>query len=386
MIKKTYTLFTLLLLISLLGCKSQNRENEIIKIGLIAPITGEISNVGKETVNAAQLAVDEINASGGLPVGDKNYTIELLIEDNEDNAQKAAEAAQKLINKDGVLAIIGPQASRNAIPAANIAENARTPMISPWSTNPQTTAGKEYVFRVAFIDSFQGQVMARFTFEELEGSCQLCENKVGVLYDIASDYNKGIADIYKDVIESAGGKILAFESYTTGETDFSQQLERIKENGVEILFLPNYYNEIPLQVQQAKEMGMEIDFIGSDSWSGLAETDLSMLEGSFFSAHYSPDTANETAQVFIQNYQERYGETPKDVAALTYDAFGLLYQAIQSQIEITPETIRDGLAATQAYSGVTGTMEYRGTGDPIKSAVILKIENGEFVFYKEIKP
>lgn len=376
----------ILIFLNLQACSVSQENEKTIKVGVIAPITGDISTVGTSTVNAAHLAVDEINNAGGLLVNNTRYTIEIVIEDNEDKEQAAVDAAKKLINKDGVVAIIGPQASRNAIPVSTIAENSQIPMISPWSTNPLTTEGKDYVFRVAFIDSFQGQVMARFTFEELTGNCELCQNKVAVLYDIASDYNKGIAEIYKDVIENAGGKVVAFESYTTGETDFSKQLQVIQASGANVLFLPNYYNEVPEQIRQAKAMGLEMNFIGSDSWSGIAQTDLPDLEGSFFSTHYSPDTANETAKNFIAAYQERYQKIPDDVAALTYDAFGLLFQAIQSQGETTPEAIRSGLATTKAYTGVTGTMEYRGTGDPIKSAVIIKIENGKMVFYKEAKP
>ena len=380
---KTRSFFALIVILFssiLSACTTAEKEISEISIGVIAPITGAISTVGKSTVNAAELAVREINENGGLTINDAKYKITLIIVDNQDNEQETAAAVQKLINQDNVVAIIGPQASRNAIPAANIAENAGIPMISPWSTNPATTAGKSYVFRVAFIDSFQGQVMARFTFEEFGGE------KIAVLYDIASDYNKGIAEIYKKIVEDAGGKIVAFESYTTGEEDFSEQLQRIKDSGATLLFLPNYYNEVPQQVQQAKELGITATFIGSDTWSGIPEEDLDLLEGSFFSTHYSPDIANEAAQIFIQSYQQSYNVVPDDVAALTYDAFGLLFQAIQTQDEANPEAIRAGLAATEAYSGITGTMEYRGTGDPIKSAVILKIENGQFVFYKQASP
>ena len=380
---KTRSFFALIVILFssiLSACTTAEKEISEIRIGVIAPITGAISTVGKSTVNAAELAVREINENGGLTINDAKYKITLIIVDNQDNEQETAAAVQKLINQDNVVAIIGPQASRNAIPAANIAENAGIPMISPWSTNPATTAGKSYVFRVAFIDSFQGQVMARFTFEEFGGE------KIAVLYDIASDYNKGIAEIYKKIVEDAGGKIVAFESYTTGEKDFSEQLQHIKDSGATLLFLPNYYNEVPQQVQQAKELGITATFIGSDAWSGIPEEDLDLLEGSFFSTHYSPDIANEAAQIFIQSYQQSYNVVPDDVAALTYDAFGLLFQAIQTQDEANPEAIRAGLAATEAYSGITGTMEYRGTGDPIKSAVILKIENGQFVFYKQASP
>ena len=377
------SLFLLLFAQSLQGCAPQEKE---IRIGVIAPITGEIPFVGEATVNAVELAAQQINEEGGLVLDGVTHKITLIIEDNQDKEQQAVAVAQKLINQEDVVAIIGPQASRNAIPVANVAERAQVPMISPWSTNPLTTEGKDYVFRVAFIDSFQGQVMARFTFEELQSSCETCGNKVAVLYDVASDYNKGIAEIYKEIIENAGGEVVAFEAYTTGEKDFSAQLQSIKDSGAGVIFLPNYYNEVPLQVRQAREMGIEAEFIGSDSWSGITEANLPDLDGSFFSTHYASDTANESARAFIEAYEESYGSVPDDIAALTYDAFGLLMQAIQTQQEATPEAIRTGLASTQSYTGVTGTMEYRGTGDPIKSAVILKVEQGKIVFYKEAKP
>ncbi|MEA3350264.1 MAG: ABC transporter substrate-binding protein [Chloroflexota bacterium] len=366
--------------LGLAACKSSPSQEQEIRIGVIAPITGEIAAVGQSTVNAAEMVAQEVNKAGGLEVDGQRYEITLIIEDNQDKEQAAVAAVQKLINQDNVVAIIGPQASRNAIPASNAAESSHIPMISPWSTNPKTTHGKDYIFRIAFIDSFQGQVMARFTFEELG------THKVAVLYDVASDYNKGIAEIYKQVVEDAGGEVVAFESYTTGEQDFSTQFERIKASGAEVLFLPNYYNEVPQQVRQAREMGITAAVIGSDSWMGIEKADLADLEGSFFSTHYFADTSNEQAKPFIEAYRQIYGQTPDDVAALTYDAFGLLFQAIQSQNDADPESIRTGLSTIDAYSGITGTMKYRGTGDPIKSAVILKITAGDFVFYKQVSP
>ncbi len=371
---------SLLLMGTLLGCGGKETTPAEIKIGVIAPISGDISVVGQSTVNAAQLAVKEVNDAGGLEVAGKKRKVTLFIEDNKDQATAAANAVLKLVNQNNVVAIIGPQASRNAIPAAAAAENAHIPLISPWSTNPDTTAGKEYVFRAAFIDPFQGRVLARFTIEELGAT------EAAVLYDEASAYNRGIAEIYKQVFEEAGGKIVAYEAYTTGETDFSKQLAAIKDSGAKVLFLPNYYNEVPLQVKQARDMGLEIAFLGSDSWGGLEPEDRSALEGSFFSTHYAPDIESEKAQAFIQAYREAYGDTPDDVAALTYDAFGLLFKAITTQPEVTPDAVRNGLRSIGRYEGVTGAMEYRGSGDPVKSAVILQIQNGDFHFYKLANP
>jgi len=375
-----FSLLGLFLLGAVVGCGGKETGPTEIKIGVIAPITGDIASVGQSTVNAAQLAVKEVNDAGGLEVGDKKMKVTLVIEDDKDQSTTAANAVRKLINQDNVVAIIGPQASRNAIPAAAVAESAHVPLISPWSTNPDTTAGKEYVFRAAFIDPFQGRVLARFTIEELGVT------EAAVLYDEASAYNRGIAEIYKQVFEEAGGKIVAYESYTTGETNFSKQLTAIKDSGAKVVFLPNYYNEVPLQVKQAREMGLQTTFLGSDSWTGLETEDRLLLDGYFFSTHYAPDIQSEKAQAFINTYQSTYGDTPDDVAALTYDAFGLLFKAITTQPEVTPDAIRNGLRSIGRYEGVTGTMEYRGTGDPVKSAVILQIQNGEYHFYKLANP
>jgi len=379
-IARTLWVVSLIGLFLLAGCGPTEETVSQIKVGVIAPLTGSIPAVGQSTKNAAELAVKEINDAGGLDVGGQKTEIVLFIEDNEDKEESAVSAAQKLINQNNVVAIIGPQASRNAIPASTIAENARIPMISPWSTNPETTAGKKYVFRVAFIDPFQGRVMARFAIEELEAK------EAAVLYDVASAYNKGIAEIFKQVFEEAGGQVVAFEAYTTGEEDFTTQLTAIRDSGADVLFLPNYYNEVPLQVRQAHELGVEATAIGSDTWGQLAAEDMAEMEGLFFSTHYASDIASDVAQEFINKYKEAYGEIPDDVAALTYDAFGMLFQAIESQGEADPESIRNGLAAMSQYEGVTGMMEYKGTGDPVKSAVILQIRNGKFTFYKLASP
>lgn len=370
----------LLVFSALASCAPKEQQVDEIRVGVIASITGSIPNVGKSTVEAAQMAAAEINDAGGLEVAGRKYKITLIIEDDQDKAESAVAAAEKLINQEYVVAIIGPQASRNAVPVANVAENARIPMISPWSTNPDTTAGKQYVFRVAFIDPFQGQVMARFTFEELGAT------KAAVLYDIASAYNRGIAEIYKQVLEAAGGEVVAFESYTTGETDFTKQLTRIRNSGAEVLFLPNYENEVPLQAEQAHRLGLDIPIIGSDAWGTIAPENRAELEGDYFSTHYAPDIVEEPARTFIENYAGMYGHTPDDVAALTYDAFGLLFQAIQSQGMAEPEAIRAGLAGIESFVGVTGNMKYSGSGDPIKSAVVLQVVNGQFVFYKLATP
>ncbi len=358
-----------------------------IKVGLNAELTGGIPVVGESCKNAAELAVKEINDAGGLDVGGTKYQIELVIEDNEDKAESAAAAAQKLATA-GVLAMIGPNASRNAIPAAEVAESSKMPMISPWSTNPKTTVDattgqpKQFVFRAAFIDDFQGVVAAKFAMEQLQTT------KPAVLYDVASEYNKGIAEVYKRTLEENGITVVAFETYTTGDKDFSAQLTKIKDSGADSLFLPNYYSEVPLQVQQAHKIGFTGTILGSDSWGNLELITLcgADCEGYYFTTHYAPDIATPKAQAFIKAYEAAYGKTPDDVAALTYDSFGLLFQALQTAGKVDRQAVRDALASITAFEGVTGNMQFKGTGDPVKSAVILQIKEGKFTYFATANP
>ncbi len=385
---KRFSLFVLaVMLLSMILAACQPAAPDTLKIGLNAELTGGIPVVGESCKNAAELAAKEVNDAGGLEVGGKKYMIELLIEDNEDKAESAAAATQKLITA-GVLAMIGPNASRNAIPSSVVAESSKMVMISPWSTNPKTTIiaetglPKQYVFRAAFIDDFQGRVAARFAIDQLKTT------KPAVLYDVASEYNKGIAEFYKKTMEESGIEVVAFETYTTGDKDFSAQLTNIKQAGADSLFLPNYYSEVPLQVQQARKVGFTGDIVGSDSWGNLELITLcgADCEGLFFTTHYAADIATPKAQAFIKAYEAAYGKTPDDVAALTYDSFGLLFQAIQAAGKIDRQAVRDAVAAITAYEGVTGTMQFRGSGDPIKSAVILQIKGGKFVYFATASP
>jgi branched-chain amino acid transport system substrate-binding protein len=369
------------------GCSKDDASQ--IKIGLIAELTGDIPAVGASCKNAAEMAVAEVNAAGGIQLGDKKFKIKLIIEDNAGKADQSASAAQKLITQNKVVAIVGPNASRYALPAAEIAESGKVALITPWSTAPKATldsrtnASKKYVFRACFIDPFQGGVVAKFTLDNLKF------RKAAVLYDVASEYNKGIAEIFKTVFEQNGGKIVAFETYTTNDKDFSSQLTKIRQAAPEIIFLPNYYSEVPLQIQQAKRLGIAAPFIGADAWGSeeLLKLCGSDCEGYYFSTHYAADAAGEATRKFIADYRSRYSATPDDVAALTYDSFGLLKQALATAGKNDRQAVRDALARIPRYDGVTGTMQFReGSGDPVKSAVILKIRDGKFTWFADAKP
>jgi len=379
------TLFISNLLLT--GCTKT--DSNTIKIGVIAELTGDVPAVGASCKNAAEMAAQEVNDAGGIQLGDKTYKVELIIEDNGGKADQSVSAAQKLITQQKVSAIVGPNASRYALPAAEIAESGKVVLITPWSTAPKTTldsrtgASKKYVFRACFIDPFQGRVLAKFVLENLQ------LKKAAVLYDVASEYNKGIAEIFKEVYEQNGGTVVAFETYTTGDKDFSSQLTKIKQAGPDIIFLPNYYTEVPLQIQQAKRLGITAQFIGSDSWGSEELIKLSGNECNdyYFSTHYAADAATETTTRFLAAYKAKYGATPDDVAALTYDSFGLLWQAIKTAGKNDRQAIRDALAKIPKYEGVTGNMQFtEGSGDPIKSAVILKIKDGKFTWFANANP
>jgi branched-chain amino acid transport system substrate-binding protein len=389
--KKSTIFFTTTALFAcliLLGNCSKT-DSDTIKIGVIAELTGDIPAVGASCKNAAQMAVQEINEAGGIQLGGRPYKVELIVEDNAGKADQSASSAQKMITQQNVTAIVGPNASRYALPAAEIAESGKTLLITPWSTAPRTTLdsrtglSKKYVFRSCFIDPFQGRVVAKFVLENLK------LKKAAVLYDVASEYNKGIAEFFKDVYEQNGGKVVSFETYTTGDKDFSSQLTKIKESGPEIIFLPNYYSEVPLQIQQAKRLGISVPFIGSDSWGSeeLLKLCSEDCNDYYFSTHYAADAATEATKKFIAGYKTKYGTTPDDVAALTYDSFGLLWEALKTAGKNDRQAVRDAMAGIPQYEGVTGNMQFKeGSGDPIKSAVILKIKEGRFTWFANAEP
>ena len=369
---------------------SRSRET-VLKIGLNVPITGDIPKVGEGSKFASQMWLEDINKAGGLEVGGKKYKVEVIVEDNESKAESAVKANTKLITEDEVLAIVGPQASSQAIPAGGVANNYETPMISPWSTNPNTTKDRPYVFRGCFLDPFQGPVVANFVKEKYGFT------KAAVLFDVASDYPKGLAEVFKKAWEDANGpgSVVAYESFTTKDTDFSSQLTKIITSGAEFFFTPQYYNEVALIVKQAHELGWHKPIVGSDSWGSAETVTLCGKDcyGLFFSTHYAAAGAKGATKDFIDRYQTKYGYVPDDVAALTWDSLGLIQQAIQNSGKITGKVkkdrkaIRDALAKIKNFKGITGNMTFTEEGDPIKCAVIVRIsDKGEYEFYQSVCP
>ena len=364
---------------------------DTIKIGFNIPLTGDIPKVGEGSKFSAEMLKEEINGAGGLKVGDKTYTLEFIYEDNEAKAESATAAAMKLITSDEVLAMIGPQSSKQAVPAGEVANSMLTPMITPWSTNPNATKDRPYVFRACFLDPFQGPVLAKFVTEELGAK------KAAVLYDIASDYPKGLAEFFKAAFEEihGAGSVVAFETFTTKDRDFSAQLTNIINSGADILFTPQYYDEVPLIAKQAHEQGWNKPIVGSDSWGSAELNNLCGADchGLFFSTHYAAAGAQGKTKEFIDKYNAKYGYIPDDVGALTWDGINLLLQAIQStgglsgDLQKDRDAIREQLANTKEFDGITGKMVFNGQNDPSKCAVIVKIsDTGAFEFYKSVCP
>lgn len=364
---------------------------DTIKIGINAPITGDIPKVGEGSKFAAEMWLADIEEAGGLKVGGDTFDVELVIEDNESKAESAVKANTKMITQDEVMIIVGPQSSKQAVPAGEVADNYSTPMISPWSTNPNTTLDRPWVFRGCFLDPFQGPVVANFVTDEFGFS------KAAVLYDVASDYPKGLAENFKSAWEDlhGAGSVVAYESFTTKDTDFSAQLTTIINSGAEFFFTPQYYNEVALIVQQAHELGWDAPIMGSDSWGSAETVELCGEDcyGLFFSTHYAAAGATGATKAFIERYEGEHGYVPDDVGALTWDALHIAQQAIEDCGEISGDLdadrkcVRDALASIKEFDGITGQMTFTEEGDPIKCAVIVRIsEQGEYEFYQSACP
>lgn len=389
--RKVSAVMALVCLASLVFSVGTAPAAETLKIGFNIPLTGDIPKVGESSKYAAEILKTEINGAGGVKVGDKTYMLDFVYEDNESKAESATAAALKLITQDQVLAIIGPQSSKQAIPAGEVCNTYKTPMISPWSTNPKTTEGRPYVFRACFLDPFQGPVAAKFVTEEYGAK------KAAVLYDIASDYPKGLSEYFKKAFEDlhGPGAVVAFETFTTKDKDFSAQLTKIVGSGADVLFVPQYYDEVPLIVKQAKDLGWKKPIMGSDSWGSAELMKLcgDACKGYTFSTHYAAAGAKGATKDFIDKYNAKYGYVPDDVAALTWDAMNLLLEAVKNtkglsgNLDKDRDAVKDRLTQVKDFEGITGKMTFQPGGNPVKCAVVVKIsDKGDFEFFKSACP
>lgn len=362
-----------------------------IKIGFNIPLTGDIPKVGESSKLSAEMLKADINGAGGLDVGGKKYMLDFIYEDNEAKAESAVTTALKLIEKDEVLAMIGPNSSKQAVPAGEVANDNSVVMISPWSTNPDTTFDRPWVFRAAFLDPFQGPVAVNFAVETFGAKT------AAVLYDLSNDYSKGLAEIFKNVFEKkmGPGTVLAFESHGTKDQDFSAQLTKIIATKPDFIFVPDNYNQVALIVPQARQLGYKGQFMGSDAWGSSELMTLcgDACKGLYFSTHYAAAGATGATKKFIDRYTAKYGETPDDVAALTWDATRVVLQGIQNAGKLTGKlkkdrkAVRKGMQEITSFAGITGNMKFDDQGDPIKCAVVVQIsQTGQFEFRKSVCP
>ncbi len=385
--RQRWRLFTeicgLALLAGLAACRQGDGQgtgmHEAIHIGFLPEISGAYQ--GQQELRGGELAVAEVNRAGGLEIGGRKLKVVLHIEDTPtDTPEEIVRIVRRLINQENVVALVGPSISTTAIPAASVAEDSRVPLISPNATSPEVTAGKRYAFRVAAGDDFQGRAMARFARHELAAE------KAAVLYDVAAAYSRGIAEVFRAAFVEAGGEVVSFEAYTTGERDFRPKFERIRDRRPGVLFLPNYADDISVQAPQIRRLGLSLQLLGTDSWNYRPFLRLAELRGAFFSHHWHPAMAGDETREFMAAFRRLHGKDIENFPVNTYDAFGLLFEAIRRQGSLAGEQIRQGLASIEEHHGVGGTISYRGTGEPLRALAILEIASDTFRFRRQVEP
>lgn len=356
------------------GCQKQAKE---VKIGIIAPISGEAATFGESTANGAKLYFDQVNAAGGV----EGMKIVYFVEDDKGDPTEGANAYSKLIDQNKVSAIVGTVMSKVSLAGAPIAQNKGVPMISPTSTNPAVTLVGNYIFRACFIDPFQGFVAAKFAYNDLG------KKSAAVIYDSGNDYTKGLAEVFRDEFSKMGGKITAFESYTAGTSDFNAQLVKIKATNPEVLFIPNYYNDAGLIAKQAREMGIKAIFLGGDGWDSpdLFKIGGKAIEGGFFVNHFSKDSQLPAAKKFVADYKAKYNKDPDALAALAYEAAMIVVDAIKRAKSADPKAIRDAMEKTNLET-LTGVVKFDQNRNPVKGAVILECKDGQAVYKASVNP
>jgi branched-chain amino acid transport system substrate-binding protein len=352
--------------------------SDVIKVGEYASLTGKEAGFGQSSHDGTALAVDDLNAAGGV-LGKK---IQLITEDDQSQAGQPSIDVRKLITDDGVVAVLGEVASSRSLEAAPICQQYQIPMISPSSTNPKVTKVGDYIFRVCFLDSFQGKVLAEFGMKSLK------LKSVAVLTDVTSDYSMGLAKFFKDSFTATGGKIIADEKYNGGDKDFSAQLTTIKAANPDGIFIPGYYTEVGLIAIQARQLGLNIPLFGGDGWEGapLISIGGAALEGTYFSTHFTPTDTSPVVQDFAKKYQDRYHGTPDAMAALGYDSLMILADAMKRAGTTAGPAVRDALAATKDFPGITGHITIDKDRNASKPAVIVEVKNGQYNYVETIAP
>lgn len=362
----------------LLSCAPARRAPEGIPVGFYGSLTGATATFGQSGKNGSTLAFDEINAAGGV-LGDR---LALRPEDDRGEPAEAATAVSKLIARDHVVALIGEAASSRTLAAAPIAQKNEIPMVTPSSTNPQVTKVGTYVFRMCFTDDFQGAMLARFAAEDLKAKTAL------LLTDVRNDYSVGLGTAFRRAFEARGGRIVGEQRYAEGDTDFSAQLTQMRDMPADVLFVPGYYTDVGLIARQKKSLGVGGTLLGGDGWDSprLTEIGGDALDGAYFGNHYSPQDPDPAVQKFVAAYRARFGAVPDSVGALAYDAARLIADAIRRAGSTAGPRVREALAATEKFPGVTGALTFDLERNPVKPITILRIEGGRYQFVRKIFP
>src|SRR4051812_5316082 len=348
-----------------------------IKIGVYGDLTGQTSSFGQSTRNGAQMAADEINAGGGI----NGRQVQLVIEDDQGEPGKAATVVAKLINQDQVRALIGEVASSNSIAAAPNAQEAKVPMISPSSTNPKVTQIGDYIFRVCFIDPFQGEVMAKFAANTLKAK------KAAILFDSNSDYSKGLVQFFKASFTKLGGTIVTEKAYAQRDRVFTGQLTAIRDTNPDVIYVPGYYQEVGVIAKQRKQLGIKAPLLGGDGWDSPQLWDLGgdALNGDYISNHYSVDDPTPTIQDFVKRFKGKFnGTAPDAIAALGYDATMVLADSIKRAGGTECVALRNAIAQTSNYKGITGVISINSERNAVKPAVVLELRDRRCRFEKKI--
>jgi branched-chain amino acid transport system substrate-binding protein len=349
-----------------------------IKIGHYGSMTGSEATFGISTDNGIKLAIKERNAAGGV----KGRPIELVTLDTASKAAEAGTVVTRLINNEKVVAVLGEVASSASLAGGRVAQQYGVPMISPSSTNVRVTQLGDMIFRVCFIDSFQGYVAARFARENLKA------DKIAILYDQAQAYSQGLAGDFEKAFVELGGTITTKQAYTGGDTDVSAQLQSIKDTSPQAVFLPGYYTEAGNFLRQARKLGIKAPFIGGDGWDSTKLTEIGgdAVEGSYYSNHYSADEQRPEVQSFVSKYKADYGEVPDGLAALGYDSARILFDAMERAPSLGGKDLAAAIGATKDFAGVTGKISIDADRNATKAAVVLEIKGGKPVFAASVAP
>ena len=354
------------------------QAQDTIKIGEFGSLTGDNASFGISQNNGVQMAVEEINAAGGV-LGKK---IELIVEDNQTKQGETTTIVRKLISQDHVVALIGEVASSKTLEAAPIAQESKIPDIATAATNPRVTQTGDYVFRVCFTDDFQAVVIARFVLEKLQ------KKKVAFMTDVKQDYSVGLTGIAKDYLLKHGAEVVKEQSYSSGDKDFRAQLTDIKSANPDVIIITGYYPEAALIAKEARQLGIKSVLVGGDGWDGasLIPVGGKAIEGAYFSNHFSVEDKSPAVQDFVSKYKQKYNVAPDAFAALGYDAVKLLADAITRAGGTDPQKLRDAIASTKNFPGVSGTITINPERNATKSAVILTIKDGAVHYFDTVQP